>query len=448
MWVDLFVRLVFSRKRDNIDVNVSVSPAAAAKVSQTFASFRNYNYRLYWFGQLISQAGTWMQVVGQSWLVLELTHSPFALGTVAALQFLPVLCVTLFAGVVVDRLPKHRLLLATQSVALVQAAALAALTAAGLIQLWEIYILAALLGLVNAFDQPTRQSFVMELVGRENIVNAVALNSAQFNAARLIGPAVGGVLIASLGVAICFVVNAASFLAVLASLLLLRASEFHSVSSKRSGKRVLSELGEGIRFLAGEPNLMVIVIVVAGIGCFGYNFNTVIPLLAEYSLHVGASGFGLLVTAVGVGSLVAALAVAARGRASQRVFLAGAIGFGASYLAVAFVPWFGVAMALLAVLGFASLTFSSAANSSLQLGSPDHLRGRVMSVFTLLVMGSTPIGALFTGWLAEAAGIQITIVVEASICLLGVALALLYRRRATGTVAEAAARRQVPAAAV
>jgi len=269
----------------------------------------------------------------------------------------------------------------------------------------------------------------MELVGRDNVVNAVALNSAQFNAARLIGPALGGVLIASLGVAVCFFVNAASFIAVLVSLLLLRPSEFHSTTPKHTGKRMFSELGEGIRFLAAEPKLMVIVIVVAGIGCFGYNFNTVIPLLAQYSLHVGASGFGLLVTSVGIGSLVAALAVAARGRASQRVFLAGAIGFGASYMAVGFVPWFGVAMALLAVLGFASLTFSSAANSSLQLGSPDHLRGRVMSVFTMLVMGSTPIGALFTGWLAEAAGIQATVVVEASICLLGVAVALAYQGR-------------------
>ncbi|MFI5268970.1 MAG: MFS transporter, partial [Chloroflexota bacterium] len=171
------------------------------------------------------------------------------------------------------------------------------------------------------------------------------------------------------------------------------------------------------------------VIVVAGIGCFGYNFHTVIPLLAEYSLLVGASGFGLLVTSVGIGSLVAALAVATRGKASQRVFLAGAIGFGLSYMAVGFVPWFGAAMALLAVLGFASLTFSSAANSTLQLGSPDHLRGRVMSVFTLLVMGSTPIGALFTGWLAEAAGIQVTIAVEAGICLLAVAGSLVYRSR-------------------
>ncbi|HVA22910.1 MAG TPA: MFS transporter [Chloroflexota bacterium] len=408
---------------------MSVSPPTATRVSQTFASLRSYNYRLYWFGQLISQAGTWMQVVAQAWLVLQLTHSPFALGTVSALQFLPVLCVTLFAGVIVDRLPKHRLLLATQSVALAQAVALAVLTASGRIQLWEVYVLAALLGLVSAFDQPTRQSFVMELVGRENIVNAVALNSAQFNAARLIGPAIGGVLIASFGVAICFFVNAVSFLAVLASLLLLRAAEFRSVPSKRTGKRVLTEIGEGLRFLRSAPDLMVVVIVVAGIGCFGYNFNTVIPLLAQYSLHVGASGFGLLVTSVGIGSLVAALAVATRGKASQRVFLTGAIGFGLSYLAVAFVPWFGAAMGLLAVLGFASLTFSSAANSTLQLGSPDHLRGRVMSVFTLLVMGSTPIGALFTGWLAETAGIQVTIAVEAGICLLFIAAALLYRSR-------------------
>ncbi|MFI5266556.1 MAG: MFS transporter, partial [Chloroflexota bacterium] len=239
---------------------MSVNPAAGTRVSQTFASFGNYNFRLYWFGQLISQAGTWMQMVGQAWLVLEITHSPFALGTVSALQFLPVLCVTLFAGVIVDRLPKHRLLLVTQSVALAQALTLAALTASGHIQLWQIYVLASVLGLVSAFDQPARQSFVMELVGRDNIVNAVALNSAQFNVARLIGPAIGGVLIATLGVAICFFINAASFVAVLVSLLLLRAGEFHSLPVKKTGKRVLSEIGEGLRFLLGAPDLMVVVI--------------------------------------------------------------------------------------------------------------------------------------------------------------------------------------------
>jgi MFS family permease len=406
-----------------------VNPLPGRRVSQTFASFSNYNYRLYWFGQLVSQAGTWMQVVGQAWLVLQLTGSPFALGTVSALQFLPVLCVTLFAGVVVDRLPKHRLLVATQAVALLQATAMAILTASGHVQLWHVYVLAALLGLVNAFDQPARQSFVMELVGRDNIVNAVALNSAQFNVARLVGPALGGALIAAFGVAICFSINAVSFIAVIASLLLLRPAELRSAPAKRTRTRVLIEIREGIRFLLNTPSLMLVVIVVAAIGCFGYNFNTVIPLLAQFSLHVGADGFGLLVTSVGLGSLVAALFVATRGKASHRVFLLGAIGFGVSELAIAFVPWFAVAMALLAVLGFASLTFSSAANTTLQLGSPDHLRGRVMSVFTLLVMGSTPIGALFTGWLAETAGIQVTIAVEGSICLLGVALALVYGSR-------------------
>ncbi|HLG69189.1 MAG TPA: MFS transporter [Chloroflexota bacterium] len=402
------------------------------------ASFHNYNFRLYWFGQLISQAGTWMQTVAQAWLVLQITGSPFALGTVSALQFLPVLCVSLFAGVVVDRVPKHRLLLATQSTALVQASIMAALTASGRIQLWHIYVLAVVLGVVNAFDQPTRQSFVMELVGRDNVVNAVALNSAQFNLARLVGPALGGILIAAWGVAICFTINAASFVAVLISLVLLRPAEFHSSPAKRSGKRVLAEIGDGIRFLLGSPRLMVVVIVVAGIGCFGYNLNTVIPLLAEFSLHAGASGFGLLVTAVGVGSLIAALGVATRRDLPERTVLVGGAAFGAIYLTVAFVPWFAVAMVLLALLGFASLTFSSASNSTLQLGSPDYLRGRVMSVYTLLVMGSTPIGSLITGWLAETAGIRTTVAVEAGVCLLAVLAAIIYRAR-SGQAGRAAA---------
>ncbi len=414
------------------------------KLQRTLSSFQNYNFRIYWFGQLISQAGTWMQTVGQAWLVLELTQSPVALGTVIALQTLPVLCIVLFAGVIVDRLPKHRVMLATQSVALVQSLILAILTATGHIQLWQIYILAATLGFVNAFDNPTRQSFVMELVGRENLVNAVGLNSAQFNSARLIGPAIGGVLIARWGVSVCFFINAISYLAALTALLKLRPAEFHLTAETRHRGRMLSELSEGIRFIKNTPRLLVVIILLSGLGCFGYNWNTVTPLLATDLLHSGATGFGLMVSALGIGSLGGAVMLAVRGRSSVHILFGAAIIFGVGYLAVGFVPWFGLSFVLFAILGFVGLTFSTSANTTLQLGSPDHLRGRVMGIFTLLMLGSTPIGSLVTGFLTASIGIQWAVATEASICLLAVALALTYQVRVVNhgqPVGTAASRR-------
>src|SRR5690348_3213475 len=216
---------------------------------RTFASFRSYNYRLFWFGQLVSQVGTWMQRVAQSWLVLELTHSPEKLGTVTALQFAPILFLSLFAGVWVDRWTKHKVVIVTQSLALVQSLALAILTLAGHIQLWQIYVLALMLGAINAFDNPARQSFLMEMVGRDNIVNAVALNSAQFNGSRLLGPAIGGLIIAGWSVGICFLINAISFFAVLVGLLMMRPTEFFNVPSRgRSTSSVVAQLRDGLSF--------------------------------------------------------------------------------------------------------------------------------------------------------------------------------------------------------
>ncbi|MGH2470137.1 MAG: MFS transporter, partial [Chloroflexota bacterium] len=351
------------------------------------------------------------------------------LGTVVALQTLPVLCMSLFAGVIIDRVPKHRLLLGTQTTALIQSAILAALTLSGHIQLWQIYILATMLDCVNAFDNPTRQSFVMELVGRENLVNAVGLNSAQFNSARLIGPSLGGLVIAQAGVGMCFLVNSVSFFASLAALLMLRTAELHVVSDRRVGQRVVQEFSEGIRYLRRMPQLLTVIIVLAGIGCFGYNWNTVTPLVATDLLHVGAEGFGLLVSGLGLGSLGGAVVVAVRGRASMRVLLGAAGVFSLAYLALALTHWYGLSFALFAVLGFVGLTFSTAANTMLQLGTPDRLRGRVMAVYTLLMLGSTPIGSLFTGFLTGAAGIQWTIATEGSICVVAVSLAIAYQLR-------------------
>jgi MFS family permease len=399
-------------------VDVKVLLSIRNPLPRTFASFRSYNYRLFWFGQLISQVGTWMQRIGQSWLVLQLTHSPDKLGIVTALQFLPILVLSLFAGVWVDRLPKHRLLIVTQSAALVQAVLLAVPTIMGTIQLWQIYVLALLLGLINAIDNPARQSFVMEMVGRENIVNAVALNSAQFNGSRLLGPALGGLMIAAWGVGVCFLFNAISFLAVLIGLLLMKPEQFYNVPPpRRAGVRVQSQLRDGLTFVFGRLDLAIVVMVSSVIACFGYNFNVVMPLMAQNAFSAGAGAFGLLMAAIGLGSLIGALAVATVGRSNLWMLLIGASSFGGLEMATSATPWFPLALLLLVGVGYAGMLVTSSANTQLQLSAPDDLRGRVMSVYSLMFTGVSPIGALATGFLADAIHIRLTLGIEAAICV-------------------------------
>jgi MFS family permease len=330
----------------------------------------------------------------------------------------------------------------TQTLMLVQAIALGVLTVTGVVQLWHIYVLALFLGLVKALDNPAKQAFVVELVGREKVVNAVSLNSAQFNGARLIGPAIGGAMIAAFGVGVCFFVNAASFLAMLVGLLLMRRAEMR-VQPRREedGKRMLAQLGEGLRFVFGRKDMVMIVLLVAGLGCFGFNWATVVPLLATDALHSGASGFGLLMTGFGVGALASAL-VFAGVRTSEKRLIVAASAFSVVYLLLAFAPWFGLAFVLLAVLGVCAMGFAPGANSLLQLHSPDDLRGRVMGLYTMLMAGSTPVGAMLTGLLTDAIGVRLTIAAEAGICGLAVAGAMIYRARAqagVGTVPSSSA---------
>ncbi len=400
----------------------------SAGVTRTFASLRSYNYRLYWSGQLVSLVGTWMQRMGQAWLVLDLSGSPAALGQVTALQFLPLLCFSLFGGVIVDRLPKRRLMIATQSAALVQALVLTALVASGAIRLWEIYLLALVLGLTNALDNPARQAFVVELVGREQVANAIGLNSAVMNSARLVGPALAGLVIARWGVGVCFALNAVSFLAVLIGLLLMDEGRMYAQPTRLRG-RVLSQIGEGVRYVLHTPEAVFVIIAVGGLSTFGYNFNIVIPILARTGLHVGATGFGLMMSSLGVGSLCGALWAASRGRADRRLMMTGAVAFAALFLAVAGSSWFGLTLALLAPLGFASLVFSTSSNTLLQLLAPDDLRGRVMSFYTLMMAGTTPIGSLVTGYLASSLGVRTAIGIEALLCGFAVACALVYAWR-------------------
>ncbi|MHB8644395.1 MAG: MFS transporter [Thermomicrobiales bacterium] len=396
-------------------------------LKQTFRALRNPNYRLFWFGQVISMVGTWMQRIGQAWLVLHLTNSPLALGIVTACQTLPVLLLALFGGVIADRMPKRRVLTITQGVMLAQASVLALLTAAGWINLIALYLLAAILGTASALDNPTRQAFVKEMVGPDDVPNAVALNSIVMNTARLVGPALGGLTIAAIGVAGCFTLNAVSFLGAIGALLLMRPERFYEIPSPPRGK-MLAQIGEGLRYVVRTPDIALVMLLMAVIGTFGYNFTVLLPLIAQYVLHAGPIGFGTLTSAMAVGSLIAAFGIAYTGRVTQRTLLTGAAGFSILLLCLALTSIWVVTIVVLVALGLFSIVFTTTANSRLQILTPPQLRGRVMSLYTMLFLGSTPIGSVVLGTLAQRQGVQVAVGEVAVICGLGTVGGLLYIR--------------------
>jgi len=419
-----------------------VQPATAPATGQAgrlggfargFRALQVRNYRLYWIGQLISQTGSWMQTTAQAWLVLQLTRSPFALGLVTTLQFLPIMLLSLLGGAISDRWPKHRLILVTQVAALIQAAIFGALVATGAIQLWHVYVLAALQGVITAIDNPTRQAFAVELVGREHLVNAVALNSMLFNGARIIGPALAGLIISGFGnsltgIGMVLLLNAISFVAVIGGLLMMDPNAFFNPPPAKRGSTGRN-IVEGLAYVWRTPPVLLVMIVVAAIGTFGYNFSVVLPLLAGFVLHTDASGFGGLSAFLGVGSLVGALATAYARNISTRRLLIGSSCFGVLLGAVALSTNFALSGALLVALGFAGITFATSANSLLQLTVPDALRGRVMGLYMLLFAGSTPIGGFLIGTLSNLIGVSWTLLLCAGLCLLGVGGALVYRWR-------------------
>ncbi|MCC6174392.1 MAG: MFS transporter [Chloroflexi bacterium] len=403
---------------------------------QMFRALRHREYRLYWIGLVVSQTGTWMQSIAQAWLVLQLTDSPLALGSLTSFQALPVLFFALFGGVVADRLPKRRLLLGTQSLMLVQALTLGILTWGNWITLWQLYAMALMLGVLNALDNPTRQAFVSELVGTEDLPNAVALNSLVFNVSRLVGPALGGVTIALVGVAGCFLLNSASFLAVIVGLLLMRPIAMVRAAS-RERRSLLGHIGEGLAYALRTPDALLVVILMAVIGMFGYNFSVILPLIAEYVLDADAAAFGTLTSAVGVGSIVASLFLARAETTTRRRLLLGGAGFSVLFIALAMAQSWVPILAILVMIGIFSITFSSTANIRLQTVTPPHLRGRVMSIYTLLFLGSTPIGGLVVGALAQYQGVQVAVAELGVICTLGVVAALVYALRTWGFAAAA-----------
>ncbi len=386
-------------------------------LSRGLSALRHRDFRLFWTGQLVSLVGTWMQIVAQSWLVLVLTGSPFALGLVSALQFAPALALSLVGGVVADRLARRQLLLLTQSAAAVLALALAVLTSAGTVRYEHVLVLAVLLGVVNAFDMPTRQAFVVELVGVGDLHNAIALNSAAFNSARLVGPAIAGLAISSLGVAGCFYLNAASFLAVIAGLALIHAGRLPP-ARPAAHTSVWEDLREGLAYVAKSQSIRMVVLLVAVVGTFGMNMSVLVPLEAREVLRVGPDGFGLLTSAMGLGSLLAAVLIAYLGRPAQpRLVVGAAMGLGVFEIVLAFVQQFSVALLVLAALGFSMIFFTTLANTTMQTTTPDPLRGRVMSLYTTVFVGTTPLGSLLAGFLAEAWGVPVPLLAGGLISL-------------------------------
>jgi MFS family permease len=394
-------------------------------------AFRHRNFRLLWVGQLVSVAGSWMQQVAQGWLVLELTNDPLALGLTAACQFGPVLVFGLFGGLLADALPKRGTLAVTQAAAMVLAVILALLTATGTVQVWHVFVLAALLGVVNALDMPVRQSFTVEIVGRPDVANAVALNSALFNASRIVGPAIAGLLIGAAGLTVCFAVNALSYLAVLLALLAMRPEELAPAARSQlahSFGEIRTQLGEGLGYVRETPTIRLAITVLAIVAVVGMNMSVVMPLLARDVLRGGAEVYGFLMAASGTGSLLSALGIAFARRPDLRRALIGATTFGLALVGLGLVAILPVSLALMAVLGWSMISLAATTNTLIQLSVPDALRGRVMSVYTTVFAGSTPLGGILAGTLTAGAGVRATLVITGVACFATGVAAWLYGR--------------------
>jgi MFS family permease len=375
--------------------------ALGSRAHDTVRSLRVRNYRLYFYGQIVSLIGTWMQSVGQAWLVLRITGSGVALGVTMALQFLPVLLLGAWGGVIADRFDKRRVLVWTQSLSAVLALVLGILTITGTVELWMVYALALALGLVTVADNPSRQTFVMEMVGKDHVTNAVSLNSVTFTGARIVGPAIAAALIATGGLGLCFLINAASYIAVIAGLLLMRKDE---LLPQPRAARARGQIREGFRYAWSHPLLRRLLLLAAVIYTFSFNFSVIMPLLAERSFSGGAGTYGLLLSVTGVGSLLGGLAMAGHSKASERLIVAAALATGLLEGLAAVVPQLWMEVVVLIPLGFVLMVLMAGANSAIQLASDGAFRGRVMALYAMVFLGSTPIGGPLAGWAAEHLG--------------------------------------------
>lgn len=395
-----------------------------------FHALTNRNYRLFWYGQNVSLIGMWMQQVSQAWLVLSLTKSPLLLGLAGAAQFLPLTCFSLFAGVVADRFSKRSLLLATQASSMILVLSLSVLTLAGRTEYVHVLVFSLLLGLINCLDMPARQALNVELVGREDAANAVALNSMTFNLARIVGPALGAVLMAAFGAGWCFLLNGLSYTAAIAGLWRIRLTPF--VRVPKPGATVMKEIRDGFLYLSGRPQLGETLLLVGIVGTFVYNFNVLIPVLTRETFRLDETAYGLLMSCVGAGSLLGALTAGMRSRRGPRLAVSAAFSLAASLCLclVGLTRLPVTAGVLLFVNGFLTITFATNSNSLLQMESDDDYRARVMSVYSLVFAGTTPVGNLFAGWAASRLGAEGALLVcgclSTAACLLVIRL---YRGR-------------------
>ena len=406
-------------------------------MSPTFRSLTVRNYRLYFGAAVISNIGTWMQRVAQDWLVLQLTGSATALGLTVALQFLPFVLFGPWGGIAADRYSKRRLLTITQSTMGTLAFMLGVLVVTGAVQAWHVYVLAFLLGTVTAFDNPARQTFVSEIVGPERLPNAVALNSASFNLARLAGPAIAGVLIAAVGTGPVFLLNALSFVATLTALSKMRSAEL-APAPQPKGK---GQLAAAVRYIARRPPLLLTVVTVFFIGTFGLNFQLTMALFAKQVFDRGADSFGLLSSALAIGTLAGALAAARRGRPRIRLVVGAGVAFGALEVLCGLMPSYWTFLAMLIPTGFAAMTFITAANSTMQLGATAAMRGRVMAIYMMVFLGGTPIGAPIIGVLAQAVGPRWSLLGGGSISLIATIVIAYVIARRRGLAVRPRARR-------
>jgi len=410
-----------------------VSAMAALRHARTFDSLRKHrNYRLYFGGQVISVTGTWVQNVAQAWLVVELTHSsPLAVGVLAACQFGPYALLGLLGGVLVDRLDYRRTLMFTQSAMMATAAILGVLALTHVAQVWMVDLVAAANGLALVLDTPSRQAFTIQMVGRRELPNAVALNSSLFNGSRIMGPALGGVIIATAGVGVCFLINAASFIAVLVGLHLMDEHELYPVQRADRGDSMLTGMKQGLAYAWRTPRVLLVLTMMLVVATIGMNFNVLLPVLARSTLHQGAEVFGLLSASFGAGALAGALVAASMGRALVPVLIAAAGGFGLFEMVLAFQPTIVGAALVLAAVGVCFTLYTANSNSTLQLTVPDQLRGRVMALYAYVFFGTAPLGGLLAGWLADRGGTRLAFLVAGAS---GIVMSV-YGLLRTGTVA-------------
>lgn len=387
----------------------------------------NRNFRIYFAGILISLPGGWMQMTAQAWLVLKLSDSPLALASVASLQFAPIMIFSLLGGAIADRFPRRKLMFMTQLLAALQAVVLGTIVASGNVTLWQIYLLAGVLGTINAIDQPLRIAFAGELVDAGRLPNAIALSTMAQNLGRVVGPSVGGVALAFLGVSAVFFINAASFLGILAALALLDGRSMHP-TVRPPPRSVAGDIKDAVRYAYGHPSLFFLLLLTSFIGLFGQNFTTMVPLVAEYLVKASAAEFGLLNSFLGAGSFTAAFILSFLGPPTTRRILTAALAFCVFLIAISVSSSLIVSSVLFAFVGAAAVSFSTSVNTFIQLLSPADMRGRLASMVTLLIVGSSPIGAFATGLLANTFSVGVAVCFNGVMCGIGVLIAVIYRR--------------------